>query len=62
MNKERKLRDRATTLLLDAKKKGLTKEQKHLDKETIERAYWHYGYGMALYDVLRNFKLEEKRL
>lgn len=29
------------------------KEQKHLDTGTPERAYWHYGYYVALTDVLR---------
>jgi len=28
-------------------------EQKHLDEGTQERAYWHYGYMVALRDVLR---------
>ncbi len=28
-------------------------EQKHLDDGTRERAYWHYGYMVALRDVLR---------
>ena len=28
-------------------------EQRHLDGGTTERAYWHYGYMMALKDVLR---------
>jgi hypothetical protein len=27
-------------------------EQKHLDEGTTERAYWHYGYAVALKDVL----------
>lgn len=27
-------------------------EQKHLDKGSVERAYWHYGYAMCLRDVL----------
>jgi len=32
-------------------------EQKHLDKDTPERHYWHYGYMMALDDCLeRLFK------
>ena len=26
-------------------------EQKHLDVDTPERAYWHYGYLVALRDV-----------
>jgi len=28
------------------------REQAHLDEGTRERAYWHYGYLMALRDVL----------
>jgi hypothetical protein len=27
-------------------------DQKHLDENTPERAYWHYGYKAALADVL----------
>lgn len=27
-------------------------DQKHLDEDTPERAYWHYGYRAALVDVL----------
>jgi hypothetical protein len=27
-------------------------EQRHLDSETSEQAYWHFGYMMALKDVL----------
>jgi len=27
-------------------------EQRHLDAETNERAYWHYGYMVAMSDVL----------
>lgn len=27
-------------------------EQKHLDAGTAEQAYWHYGYMIALKDVL----------
>ncbi|HTZ34566.1 MAG TPA: hypothetical protein VMB84_00995 [Stellaceae bacterium] len=26
-------------------------EQRHLDEGTQERAYWHYGYLMALRDM-----------
>lgn len=26
-------------------------EQKHLDEGSAERAYWHYGYLVALRDV-----------
>jgi hypothetical protein len=28
------------------------REQAHLDEGSRERAYWHYGYLMALRDVL----------
>jgi hypothetical protein len=28
-------------------------EQKHLDEGSQERVYWHYGYLVALKDVLR---------
>ena len=28
-------------------------EQKQLDGDTRERVYWHYGYTVALRDVLR---------
>lgn len=27
-------------------------EQRHLDAGTVERAYWHHGYLMALRDAL----------
>ncbi|MDX2202212.1 MAG: hypothetical protein NW223_05640 [Hyphomicrobiaceae bacterium] len=27
-------------------------DQKHLDANTPERAYWHYGYQTALADVI----------
>ena len=28
-------------------------EQKHLDRGTRERIYWHYGYLVALRDIYR---------
>lgn len=28
-------------------------KQAHLKKDTSERAYWHFGYYMALKDVLK---------
>ena len=28
------------------------REQKHLEEGSIERAYWHYGYAVALADLL----------
>ena len=30
----------------------VAQEQKHLDADTEARAYWHFGYAMALEDVL----------
>lgn len=30
----------------------VTADQRHLDANTPERAYWHYGYQAALADVL----------
>lgn len=34
----------------------LMADQKHLDDGSPERAYWHYGYAVALRDVLRRGK------
>ena len=31
----------------------VTADQKHLDANTPERAYWHYGYQAALGDALK---------
>lgn len=28
-------------------------EQKHLEAGSVEKAYWHYGYLVALKDVMR---------
>jgi len=30
-------------------------EQRHLDKGTSEQVYWHYGYLLAIKDVLAIF-------
>ncbi len=30
-------------------------DQRHLDADTVERAYWHYGYMVALRDTLASF-------
>ena len=38
-----------------------TAEQAHLDEGTRERAYWHYGYVLALTDV-RDFLRDGRRL
>jgi Arc/MetJ-type ribon-helix-helix transcriptional regulator len=29
------------------------KRARHLDKDTRERVYWHYGYASAIRDALR---------
>ena len=34
-------------------------DQKHLEEGSQERAYWHYGYMVALRDVLRLMSGEE---
>ena len=34
------------------------REQKHLDGGSVERAYWHYGYMVALGDVIRLLERE----
>jgi hypothetical protein len=50
--------ERRNKLLEDAK--PLMEEQKHLDAGTEARAYWHYGYAMAIDDILKNFELKPK--
>ena len=30
----------------------VTADQKHLDENTPERAYWHHGYAAAMRDAL----------
>ena len=37
---------------LDAEAPYTQVDQKHLDADTPERAYWHLGYQIALRDVL----------
>ncbi len=37
-------------------------EQKHLDEGTTERAYWHYGYLVALKDILNLKNTDNKEL
>lgn len=34
-------------------------EQKHLDERTTERYYWHYGYLVALRDMLRFLGIDD---
>ena len=38
---------------LDENGRGCQEEQKHTRAGTVERIYWHYGYMVALMDVLR---------
>jgi len=35
-------------------------EQYHLDEGTMERYYWHYGYVVALKDIMRKFEEAKK--
>ena len=37
---------------IDEEAPYLPGDQRHLDANTPERAYWHYGYQAALADVL----------
>jgi hypothetical protein len=37
-------------------------EQKHCEEGTVERAYWHHGYMMALRDALDLLKRNSKAL
>jgi hypothetical protein len=52
---ERALRDRASELAKWLADHGsdCQETQAHLDAGSIERIYWHYGYLVALRDVLR---------
>ncbi|HWB44310.1 MAG TPA: hypothetical protein VG900_02635 [Hyphomicrobiaceae bacterium] len=36
-------------------------DQKHLDQDTPERAYWHYGYQAALTDVIELLTRAEQK-
>ena len=38
---------------LDKNGRGCQDEQKHIRAGTGEKIYWHYGYMVALMDVLR---------
>jgi hypothetical protein len=37
---------------LDVEAPFAAADQKHLDADTAERAYWHYGYQAALADII----------
>jgi hypothetical protein len=38
---------------LNENHRAVFNDQKHLDEGTPERAYWHYGYMVALRDILK---------
>jgi hypothetical protein len=38
---------------LEENGRGCQEEQKHIRAGTVEKIYWHYGYMVALMDVLR---------
>jgi hypothetical protein len=41
---------------LDGRDEPASDEQKHLDADTPEQAYWHHGYQAALDDMLKLLK------
>jgi hypothetical protein len=40
--------------------RGCFDDQKHLDQNSQERIYWHYGYMVALMDVCRYLTGEQQ--
>ncbi len=46
-------RAKSTSRWLKENAPNCVREQKHLEKGTAERAYWHYGYLVATQDVLK---------
>jgi hypothetical protein len=36
-------------------------DQKHLDADTPERAYWHHGYQAALADIIKMLEARRQR-
>jgi hypothetical protein len=53
----KRLKDRVAGLQAWMRKNApqCASEQKHLDEGSPERAYWHYGYLVALRDVMQLF-------
>jgi hypothetical protein len=45
-------RERVITEWLQKNAPECSQQQKHLDEGSQERVYWHYGYMVALRDVL----------
>lgn len=50
---EERIEERLSGILqwLDENAPETRQDQKHLDADTTERAYWHYGYAAALQDI-----------
>lgn len=46
-------RERSLSEWLKRNHPEVVADQKHLDEGSVERAYWHYGYMVALRDVMR---------
>ena len=44
---------------LDDEAQYADSDQRHLDSDTPERAYWHHGYQAALTDVLALLSVEQ---
>lgn len=57
---KQKIENRVESLTewLNDKGKDIVKDQKHLDANTPEQIYWHFGYLMALKDVVKLIKKE----
>jgi hypothetical protein len=54
---ERRIRD--TSEWLKNNGGDFSTEQRHLDEGSQERVYWHYGYLVALKDMMRFLTREE---
>lgn len=46
---------------LDKHSTKVKEQQAHLKESTTESLYWHYGYMMALKDILRQLGVDEER-
>ena len=45
---------------LDEHGRGCREKQAHLVEDSNERAYWHYGYWVALLDILALLSASEE--
>jgi len=61
---EGKLRQRISELSdwLSEYGQGCQEKQAHIDAGSVERIYWHYGYLIALRDVVRLLDSQELEL